>query len=256
MSATWWLRDSWEMVRRNLIHIRRTPELLLDVTISPIMFVLLFALVFGGAIPVPGADYTSYLMAGIFVQTIAFAGVYTSVLLANDLKNGMIDRFRSLPMSQSSVLIGRTLTDLLRALLAVAIMWVVGMIVGFRPEGGIGPSALAIVMMLLFGYALSWIGIAAGSLVRTPEALQGVIFAVVFPLTFVSSAFVPTQTMPDWLAWFADRQPMTLVMDTVRSLTLDGVVGPAFIPAILWSAGSLVVFFPVGMWLYNRRTTQ
>lgn len=256
MTATWWLRDSWEMVKRNLIHIRRTPELLLDVTLSPIMFVLLFSLVFGGEITIPGVDFTSYLMAGIFVQTIAFAGVYTSVLLANDLKNGMIDRFRSLPMSQSSVLVGRTVTDLMRALLAVAIMWVVGLLVGFRPDGGVLASAAAIGVMLLFGFALSWIGIAAGSLVRTPEALQGVIFAVVFPLTFVSSAFVRPETMPDWLAWFAERQPMTLVMDAVRDLTLDGVPGPAFVPAILWSVGSLVVFFPLGLWLYNRRTTQ
>jgi ABC-2 type transport system permease protein/oleandomycin transport system permease protein len=256
MTAGWWLRDSWEMVRRNLIHIRRTPELLLDVTLSPIMFVLLFSLVFGGAIDVPDFDYTSFLMAGIFVQTIAFAGIYTSVLLANDLQKGMIDRFRSLPMSQSSVLTGRTLTDLMRALLAVSIMWVVGMLVGFRPTGGVGPSLVAIGLMLLFGFALSWLGVVAGSAVRTPEALQGIIFAAVFPLTFVSSAFVPTETMPDWLSWFADRQPMTLVVDAVRSLTLEGTGGPAFWSAVAWSAGILLICFPLGLWLYGRRTTQ
>jgi len=257
VTATWWLRDSWEMVKRNLIHIRRTPELLLDVTLSPIMFVLIFSLVMGGAIQVPGFDgYTNYLMAGIFVQTIAFAGVYTSVLLANDLKNGMIDRFRSLPMSQSSVLFGRTVTDLFRALLAVTIMWIVGMLVGFRPEGGVLASVAAIGLMLLFGFALSWIGIAAGSFVRTPEALQGIIFAVVFPLTFVSSAFVPTSSMPDWLGWFAERQPMSLVIDAVRDLTISGEPGPSFVPAVLWSVIPLVVFVPLGIWLYNRRTTQ
>lgn len=256
MTATWWLRDSWEMVLRNLIHIKRTPELLLDVTLSPIMFVLIFGLVFGGAIPIPGLDYTDFLMAGIFVQTIAFAGVYTSVLLANDLKNGMIDRFRSLPMYQSSVLVGRTVTDLFRALLAVAIMWVVGLLIGFSPTDSIAANATAVVVMLLFGFALSWIGVAAGALVRTPEALQGIIFAVVFPLTFVSSAFVPPQTMPDWLRWFAERNPLTLVTNTVRSLTLDGVPGPDFVGAVAWAVGLLVVFFPVGLWLYNRRTTQ
>jgi ABC-2 type transport system permease protein/oleandomycin transport system permease protein len=256
MTATWWLRDSWEMVLRNLIHIKRTPELLLDVTLSPIMFVLLFSLVFGGAINTGPIDYTNFLMAGIFVQTIAFAGIYTSVLLANDLQKGMIDRFRSLPMSQSSVLVGRTVTDLLRAMIAIAIMWAVGFAIGFRPEGGIPANAAAIGLMLLFGYALSWLGVAAGALVRTPEALQGIIFAVVFPLTFVSSAFVPTEDMPDWLAWFADRQPMTLVIDAVRSLTLTGEAGPAFLPAVAWSAGFLVVSFPIGLWLYNRRTTQ
>lgn len=257
MTASTWLRDSWEMVRRNLIHIRRTPELLLDVTLSPIMFVLIFSLVMGGAIDIPGFDgYTNYLMAGIFVQTIAFAGVYTSVLLANDLKNGMIDRFRSLPMNQSSVLFGRTVTDLFRALLAVAIMWIVGLLVGFRPEGGLVANAAAIGLMLLFGFALSWVGIAAGALVRTPEALQGIIFAVVFPLTFVSSAFVRPEDMPDWLGWFAERQPMSLVIDGVRDLTITGEPGPSFVPALLWSIVPLVVFVPLGIWLYNRRTTQ
>ena len=254
-TVAWWFRDTSEMIRRNLIHIKRTPELLLDVTLSPIMFVLLFSLVFGGAIDT-GIEYTDYLMAGIFVQTIAFAGIYTSVLLANDLQKGMIDRFRSLPMRQSSVLTGRTFTDLLRALLAISIMWAVGLLIGFRPDGGLPANIAAIGLMLLFGFALSWLGVAAGALVRTPEALQGIIFAVVFPLTFVSSAFVPTAGMPDWLAWFADRQPMTLVTDAVRSLTLAGEGGPALVPAILWSAGILAVSFPIALWLYNRRTTQ
>jgi ABC-type polysaccharide/polyol phosphate export permease len=186
MTRGWWLRDSWEMVRRNLLHIRRTPELLLDVSLSPIMFVLLFNFVFGGAIQVgeeggQRGDYINFLMAGIFVQTIAFAGIYTSVLLANDVQKGMIDRFRSLPTAQSAVLIGRTLTDLLRAALAIAIMWVVGMLVGFRPEGGIGGGLAAVGLMLLFGFALSWIGVAMGSWMRTPEALQGVTYAVIFP---------------------------------------------------------------------------
>jgi ABC transporter DrrB family efflux protein len=257
----WWVRDSWEMVVRNLIHIRRTPELLLDVTLSPIMFVLLFSFVFGGAINVGNeggedASYINFLMAGIFVQTVAFAGIYTGVLLANDLQKGMIDRFRSLPMSQSSVLTGRTLTDLLRAMLAIAIMWVVGILVGFRPEGGVLGNAAAIGLMLLFGFAFSWVGVAAGALVRTPEALQGIVFAAVFPLTFVSSAFVPTYTMPDWLRVFADNQPMTLVVNAVRDLTLGIDVYDSEIPSVIWSVAILVVGFPLGVWLYNRRTTQ
>jgi len=261
VTVGWWLHDAWEMVKRNLIHIRRTPELLLDVTLSPIMFVVLFNFVFGGAIAV-GAEggeegsYTNFLMAGIFVQTVAFAGIYTGVLLANDLKNGMIDRFRSLPMAQSSVLVGRTLTDLMRAALAVAIMWVVGMLVGFRPEGGIGGSLAAIGIMLLFGFAMSWIGVAAGALVRTPEALQGIIFAAVFPLTFVSSAFVPTETMPGVMQVFADNQPMTLVVNAVRDQTLGLDLYAAELPAIAWSGILLAIFFPIGLWAYNRRTTQ
>ena len=257
----WWVRDSWEMIKRNLVHIKRTPELLLDVTLSPIMFVVLFSFVFGGAINVGSeggedASYINFLMAGIFVQTVAFAGVFTGVLLANDLQKGMIDRFRSLPMSQSSVLTGRTLTDLMRAALAVAIMWVVGMLVGFRPEGGILGSFAAVGLMLLFGFGLSWFGVAMGAWVRTPEALQGIIFALVFPLTFVSSAFVPTATMPDWLRVFAENQPMTHVVNAVRDLTLGTDLYSAAVPSILWSLAFLVVFFPLGVWLYTRRTTQ
>jgi ABC transporter DrrB family efflux protein len=260
-SFGWWLRDSLEMVKRNLIHIKRTPELLLDVTLSPIMFVLLFSFVFGGAINVgieggEDASYINFLMAGIFVQTVAFAGIYTGVLLANDLTKGMIDRFRSLPMSQSSVLTGRTLTDLLRAALAVAIMWGVGMLVGFRPQGGLMGSLAAVGLMLLFGFALSWVGVATGALVRTPEALQGIIFAAVFPLTFVSSAFVPTDTMPGWMRIFAENQPMTHVINAVRDLTLGTNLYAAEVPSVIWSVAILVAAFPLGLWLYQRRTTQ
>ncbi|HEY8772699.1 MAG TPA: ABC transporter permease [Candidatus Limnocylindria bacterium] len=256
MNVRWWIADSLEMVKRNLRHIRRTPELLIDVTLQPIMFVILFRFVFGGAIPIHGTTYVNYLMAGIFVQTIAFAGVYTGVLLANDLKNGMIDRFRSLPMLQSSVLTGRTLTDLLRAMLAVTVMTVVGLLVGFRPEGGLSGALLAVGVMLTFGFALSWVGVAMGSFVRTPEALQGLMFMTVFPLTFASSAFVPTSTMPTWLRVFAEHQPLTLVTNTVRSLMLNGRGGPDAIPALIWSVAALLAFFPIGLWLYRRRTSQ
>jgi ABC-type polysaccharide/polyol phosphate export permease len=159
-------------------------------------------------------------------------------------------------MAQSSVLTGRTLTDLLRAALAIAIMWMVGMLVGFRPEGGVFGSLSAIGIMLLFGFALSWVGVATGALVRTPEALQGIIFAAVFPLTFVSSAFVPTDTMPGWMQIFAENQPMTMVVNAVRDLTLGTDLYSAETPSIVWSVGILAVAFPLGIWLYNRRTTQ
>jgi ABC-2 type transport system permease protein/oleandomycin transport system permease protein len=220
------------------------------------MFVILFRYVFGGAIPIEGTTYVNFLMAGIFVQTIAFAGVYTGVLLANDLKNGMIDRFRSLPMSASAVLTGRTLTDLLRAMLAVAVMWTVGWLVGFRPEGGLGGALAAIGLMLTFGFALSWIGVAMGALVRTPEAIQGLMFMTVFPLTFASSAFVPTETMPDWLRVFADHQPMTLVVNATRDFILGGNGGPDALPAAIWSIGTLAVAFPLALWLYGRRVSR
>jgi oleandomycin transport system permease protein len=148
------------------------------------------------------------------------------------------------------------MTDLMRAGLAVAIMWVVGMLVGFRPQGGILGSTAAVGLMLLFGFALSWIGVAMGALVRTPEALQGIIFALVFPLTFVSSAFVPTETMPGWLRIFADNQPMTHVVNAVRDLTLGTNLYSALLPSVVWSTAFLAIFFPLGLWLYQRRTTQ
>ena len=256
MTLQWWFVDSLEMVRRNLIRIRRTPELLLDVTVTPIMFVLLFRYVFGGAINTGDTTYVNYLMAGIFVQTIVFASIYSSVLLANDLEKGMIDRFRSLPMSQSAVITGRTFTDLLRGALAVAVMWIVGLLVGFSPAGGVLNWAGAIGLLLLFGFALSWVGVALGMLMRTPEAVNGVIFVAVFPLTFASSAFVPTDTMPSWLQAFAERQPMTLVINAVRDLVLGGSGGPDLFAAVAWAVGLLAVFFPIGVWLYQRRTTQ
>ncbi len=256
MTLQWWLFDSLEMVRRNLIRIRRTPELLLDVTVTPIMFVLLFRYVFGGAIDVGNTTYVNYLMAGIFVQTIVFAAIYSSVLLANDLEKGMIDRFRSLPMAQSAVITGRTLTDLLRGALAVAVMWIVGLLVGFSPQGGVLNWAGAIGLLLLFGFALSWVGVTLGMLMRTPEAVNGVIFVTVFPLTFASSAFVPTDSMPSWLQVFAENQPLTLLINAVRDLVLGGSGGPDLLPAVLWGIGLLVVFFPIGVWLYQRRTTQ
>jgi ABC transporter DrrB family efflux protein len=256
MTLQWWFVDSLEMVRRNLIRIRRTPELLLDVTVTPIMFVLLFRYVFGGAIDTGNTSYVNYLMAGIFVQTIVFASIYSSVLLANDLEKGMIDRFRSLPMSQSAVITGRTLTDLLRGALAVAVMWIVGLLVGFSPQGNVLNWAGAIGLLLLFGFALSWVGVALGMLMRTPEAVNGIIFVAIFPLTFASSAFVPTDTMPSWLQAFAERQPMTLVINGVRDLVLGGSGGPDLLAAVGWAVGLLVVFFPIGVWLYQRRTTQ
>lgn len=252
----WWLVDSVEMMRRNLLHIRRTPELLLDVTLQPIMFVVLFRFVFGGAIPVEGTTYVNYLMAGIFVQTIVFAAIYSGFLLANDLTKGMIDRFRSLPMAQSAVLTGRTLTDLLRGMLAIGVMTLVGLAVGFRPEGGLFEMLGAYGLLLLFGFSLSWVGVALGALVRTPEAIQGLIFLTVFPLTFASSAFVETDTMPDWLQTFAEVQPMTLVINAVRDLVLGGDGGPDLVPALAWAIGITVVSFPLAFFLYRRRTTQ
>jgi ABC transporter DrrB family efflux protein len=251
-----WLTDTAVLVRRNILHIIRTPELLLDVTIQPIMFVLLFRFVFGGAIPIEGTSYVNYLMAGIFVQTIAFAMLWSGVLLANDLQKGLIDRFRSLPMKSWAVLAARTTTDLFRSMLAITIMIAVGLAVGFRPDANLIEWAGAIGILLLFGFALAWIGITLGMTVRTPEAATGAIFIFVFPLTFASSAFVPTETMPNWLEVFTEHQPITLVINTVRAWMLGQPAGSDSWSAFLWSVGILVVFFPLALIMYRKRTTD
>ena len=251
-----WFTDTAVLVKRNILHIIRTPELLLDVTIQPIMFVLLFRFVFGGAIAIQGTSYVNFLMAGIFVQTIAFAMLWSGVLLANDLQKGLIDRFRSLPMKSWTVLAARTMTDLFRSMLAITIMIAVGLAVGFRPDATLVGWAGAIGILLLFGFALAWIGITLGMTVRTPEAATGAIFIFVFPLTFASSAFVPTETMPSWLATFTEHQPITLVINTVRAWMLGRPAGGDAWAALFWSVGILVVFFPLALIMYRKRTTD
>jgi ABC transporter DrrB family efflux protein len=252
----WQLIDTWELIKRNLRHITRTPELLLDVTIQPIMFVLLFRYVFGGAINVDGGSYVNYLMAGIFVQTITFSMMATGILLANDLQKGLIDRFRSLPMHSSAILASRTITDLFRAMLAIVIMLVVGVAIGFRPDGDLINWLAALGLMLLFGFAMAWIGVLTGMLVRTPEAAQGAMFILVMPLTFASSAFVPTDTMPTVLRVFAENQPLTLVINTVRAWLMGQPAGSDAWWSLAWSIGILVVFLPLGLWVYRKRTTD
>ena len=252
----WWVSDTWELVKRNTRHIIRTPELLLDVTIQPIIFVLLFRYVFGGAIPIEGTSYVNYLMAGIFVQTIAFAMLWSGVLLANDLQKGIIDRFRALPMTSWSVVAARTVTDLFRSMIAIAIMIAVGLAVGFRPGANVLEWVGALGLLLLFGFALAWIGISLGMAVRTPEAATGAIFVFVFPLTFASSAFVPTDTMPGWLEAFTENQPLTLVINTVRAWMLGRDAGSDAVGAFIWSIGLLVLFFPIALYMYRKRTTD
>lgn len=248
--------DALLMVKRNLLHIPRTPELLIDVTVQPIIFVLLFRYVFGGAIHVEGGSYVNYLMAGIFVQTLIFATISSGIGLANDLTKGLIDRFRSLPMSRSAVVIGRTVTDLLRGMLAVVIMFAVGLAVGFRPTGHAISWIAAFALLLLFAFSFSWIGVTVGMLTRTPEAVQAMMFIGVFPLTFASSAFVPVETMPSWLRGFASHQPITVMIDVLRNAVLGHPLGSEAWQALAWSIGILVVFFPVAIKTYQLRTSD
>jgi len=248
----WALADAWVLARRNLLHIPRVPELLVFSTIQPIMFVLLFRYVFGGAIRGTGTSYVNFLMAGIFVQTVAFGSVITGIGLAEDLQRGIVDRFRSLPMSHSAVLTGRTIADLVRNMFTVAVMLAVGLLVGFRPHGSVLGWIGAVGILLLISFSFSWIAAVVGLSVRSVEAAQSAGFIWLFPLTFASSAFVPTSTMPGWLQAFADHQPITLAVNAERALLLGLPVGSNGWQAVAWCAGILAVFVPLAVSLYRR----
>ena len=251
----WALSDGLVLAKRNLVQIPRIPELLVFATIQPVMFVLLFRYVFGGAIDVGGGtSYVNFLMAGIFVQTVAFGSVSTGVGLAEDLQRGLVDRFRSLPMSRSAVLTGRTVADLVRNAFTVAVMLFVGLLVGFRPEAGVAGWTAAIGLLLLLSFAFSWVGAAIGLLVRSVEAAQSAGFIWLFPLTFASSAFVPTDGMVGPLRAFANNQPITQIVDAVRGFLLGQPVGSAGWQAFAWCAGILLVFVPLSVSLYRRTT--
>jgi len=255
----WALADALVLAKRRLVQIPRIPDELIFATIQPIMFVVLFRYVFGGAINLSGAsagvgdNYANFLMAGIFVQTVIFGATTTGVGLAQDLEKGLVDRFRSLPMAKSAVLTGRTIADLVRNLFVVIVMLVVGLAVGFRPSGSPLAWLLAIGFMLLVSFAFSWISATIGLVVHSVEAAQSAGFIWLFPLTFASSAFTPVQTMPNWLQAFAERQPVTFMVDAVRALLLGQAVGADGWRALAWCLGILVVFIPLSVWLYGRR---
>jgi ABC transporter DrrB family efflux protein len=252
----WALADGLVLAKRNLVQIPRVPELLVFATIQPVMFVLLFRYVFGGAIDVGGTSYVNFLMAGIFVQTVAFGSMTTGIGLAEDLQKGLVDRFRSLPMARSAVLTGRTIADLVRNMFVVIVMLAVGLLVGFRPEAGVLGWVAAIGLLLLLSFAFSWIGATIGLMVRSVEAVQSAGFIWLFPLTFASSAFVQTDSMPSWLQTFADHQPMTQVIDAVRGFLLDQPVGSHGWQAFAWCVGILLVFIPLSVSLYRHTTAR
>jgi ABC-2 type transport system permease protein len=245
--------DGLVITKRNLLQIPRVPELLVFSTIQPIMFVLLFAYVFGSAIPLPGGgNYRAYLMAGIFVQTVAFSSSATSVGLAEDLQKGLIDRFRSLPMARSAVLVGRTNADLVRNVFIVTIMALCGLLVGWRIEGGFWGAVGGFALLLLFGYAMSWIGAVIGLSVRTAETANTAGFIWLFPLTFLSNLFVPTAGMPTWLKWVADHNPLSYVGSAVRDLF--GNPNPNPLPGSLWKslAWILVILVVMMPWAIRK----
>src|SRR5437764_6679378 len=255
-SLYWTFADALVLAKRHLIQIPRIPEELIFATIQPIMFVLLFRYVFGGAIAVSGTSYVNYLMAGIFAQTVIFGATSTGIGLATDLQRGLVDRFRSLPMAKSAVLTGRTLADLVRNTFVVFVMWMVGLLVGFRPQGDILSLVGAVALLLLTSFAFSWISATIGLLVSSVEAAQSAGFIWLFPLTFASSAFVPTRSMPDWLRAFAEHQPVSLIVNAVRGLLLNQTDATTIWQALAWCVGILVVFIPLAVWAYGRRTAR
>jgi ABC-2 type transport system permease protein len=255
-SLYWTFADALVLAKRHLIQIPRIPEELIFATIQPIMFVLLFRYVFGGAIAVSGTTYVNFLMAGIFVQTVIFGSTSTGIGLATDLQRGLIDRFRSLPMAKSAVLTGRTISDLVRNTFVVIVMWTVGLLVGFQPQGNILYLFVAVGLLLLTSFAFSWISATIGLSVNTVEAAQSAGFIWLFPLTFASSAFVPTQSMPTWLRVFAEHQPVTQIVNATRGLILNHPDPQTIWIAIAWCVGILIVFIPLSVRAYGRRTAR
>lgn len=248
------LKDSGVVIWRQLIQLPRIPEVLIFALIQPVMFVLLFRYVFGGAIQTPGESYVNYLMPGIFAQTVAFGAVASGIGLAEDLRRGIIDRFRSLPMARSAVLVGRTVSDLVRNAAVVAVMMGVGLLVGFRPSGSLGAIIVAFGLLFLTSFAFSWIGVVIALSMKTVEAVQSAGFIWLFPLTFASSAFVPTDSMPSWLQGFAVNQPFTVVVNAVRALFLAQPVGNLVWLSVVWMGGISAVMIPLATRQYRRRT--
>jgi ABC-2 type transport system permease protein/oleandomycin transport system permease protein len=247
------LADSRVMAGRQLRQTLRRPSLVVFAFVQPVMFVLLFRYVFGGAINTGGVAYVDFLMPGIVVQTAIFGALLTGIGLTEDLKAGIVDRFRSLPIARSAVLVGRTTADLLMNVLTLIVMVLVGVAVGFRPTQPVYDVALAFALVLAFSYVFSWISACVGLSVRDPETAQSAGFIWVFPLTFASSAFVPTASMPGGLRAFAQVNPVSLAADAVRALTIGH--GDALSPTLgtlAWLAGLLLVFVPLAVRAFRR----
>ncbi len=257
------VQQSLTVVWRNLLHIKRMPEMLLDVTIQPVMFTLLFAYVFGGSINTPGASYREFLLPGIMAQTIVFSCFVVAVGLTNDLAKGIVDRFKSLPMSRASVLVGRSVSSLIHSSLGIVVMAITGLLIGWRMREGVVNALLAFGLLLLFGFSMIWFGIWVGSLMRSVEAVQGFMFTVMFPLTFVADTFAPTEDMPSWLRVIAEWNPVSALTEACRQLWGNGAAAPPdaqfpmqhpVIASIIWSVVFTLIFAPLAMAAFRRRS--
>lgn len=254
--------DGLLVAQRNLRHVPRVPELLAGATMQPLLFVLLFAYILGGSISMPnGGDYREYLLAGIFVQTLTFASATTGTALADDMSKGLIDRFRSLPMTRSAVLVGRTLSDLVMNCLTVSVLALTGLLVGWRAHRGFWLTVAGFGLLLLLGYAMSWVGAFIGMVIRTPEVVQTTMLVILFPITFLSNALVPIQGMPGWLQPVAEWNPASATSAALRQLFGNPNpyaaqnLWPARHPvpaALLWVVVLLAVFGPLAVRRYRR----
>jgi ABC transporter DrrB family efflux protein len=257
------LQQSLTVVWRNLLHIRRMPEMLLDVTIQPVMFVLLFAYVFGGSISVAGSSYREFLLPGIMAQTMIFSSAVVAIGLTNDLAKGIVDRFKSLPMSRKSVLIGRSISSLIHSSIGIVVMALTGLLIGWRIRDGVLDGVLGFVLLLLFGFSMIWLGIWVGSLMRSVEAVNGFMFTVMFPLTFVANTFAPTESMPTWLRVIAEWNPVSALTAACRDLWGNGTPAAAnaqlplqhpVVSSLIWSVVFTAVFAPLAVAAFRRRS--
>jgi ABC-2 type transport system permease protein len=258
--------DGATITRRNLIKVKRVPDLIVFATLSPIMFVLLFVYVFGSAIPIQGIDYAEFLLPGILAQTVVFGSTITGASLADDLQKGLIDRFRSLPMSRSAVLVGRTVADLGLNAISIAVMVVTGLLVGWRVRSSVVEAIGGFLLLLLFAYAISWVMATVGLLVRTPEVVNNASFIVIFPLTFIANTFVPTNNFPAVLKTIADWNPVSAVVQAARQLF--GNTAPILqasdawslqhpvLYTLIWVLILLAVFMPLSVRIYQRTATR
>lgn len=252
----WLVSDSWIMARRSIMHILRSIDQVLSLILFPIMFMLLNRYVLGGAINTGDVSYANYLFAGILIQTLAFGANYTTINLAVDMKEGIVDRFRSLPMSGTALVIGHIAADLVRNIISGIIIILVGFAVGFRPNASALEWVYVIGLALLFTLAISWVSAILGLVVKSLEAAQWVGFVLIFPLTFVSSAFVPTETMPKVIRAFAENQPMTHAINAIRAWLVGTPLGDSAWLSAVWSVAMIAISIPITTWLFRRHTSQ
>ena len=253
-SFYWFFADSWVLIIRSLKHIFKNLDQLLSLVIQPLMFMLLFRYVFGGAIDTGGTSYVNFLVAGILVQTAAFGALTTSLNVAMDLKRGIVDRFKSLPMSNSSVLIGHVTADLVRNIISAIVMILVALLVDFRPTATFGEWLMILGLLLAFTFAISWLSAIIGLVAKSVEAVQWIGFVAVFPLTFASSAFVPTDGMPTVLRVFAENQPVTHVIEALRAWMVGTPLGNHAWIALIWCLAITIIAIPVSGYLFRKHT--